>query len=156
MFFPNSPDNNSGFWSGLEANPVFQRTKDAVFKKDVFEKIEGRLAVPIDLAGYYVVLLSKEFWSDDLGMKVKDEYQIKSYVKEHFEREMQDKYAGKPCYFDFWNVQVLHNPNNEFSLVTGEVGKYAAEKEVVSYVTYEFGKETYKKKTVINQYIYTK
>ncbi|MFM7896272.1 MAG: hypothetical protein ACKO8L_10180 [Flavobacterium sp.] len=89
-------------------------------------------------------------------MKVNTEYRLFITGKEFFDVEYKNKQEGKPSGLDFYNITVLHNPNKEFKLASGESAIYATEKEMVSYMTYEFGRAVEKKKSITNEYILIK
>jgi hypothetical protein len=115
-FFCNMTDNNENFISKLLNSPHNNRIQ--ILPNDNYELVDGKIACSLGAYKYYILLLSKEFFSNDLQQVVNAETSLKLYSPEQYKSVMSTNSL------DSLKVVILHNPEKPAELVTGETLTY--------------------------------
>ncbi len=123
MFFANGSDNTESFIKSLLSNP--NNNQKALLPSDNFQIIDGKLAIGLQTFKMVVVIFSKVFYSNDLQREVEAEATLKVLEPSIFESFERAKAWDSPNL----KVTVIHNPQKQGKLVTGETIAYELKNE---------------------------
>lgn len=143
-FFPNSTDNNAKFVKGVLENPYNNRKQ--LLPNEAYEIVDGRFAVKLEAAKMYILLQSKVFFSQDLQKEIEAETRINCIEKSQYESIMRTNS------FDNLKITVLHNPEKDSELVTGEKLSYEVVSETRDVEVYNGTRMTTKRVLEKNEY----
>jgi len=140
MVFLNSSDNTEHFINSVLANPA--NKKEALTPSDAYEIVDGKLAMDIRGCKNYVAIIYDEYFEPVTKQQFKINAKLIALDKEQFEKsEMSDNGCGGK------KVVVLHNPNKDTLLLTGEKVVYEVKKEMKEAQVYN-GTKVFTKKIV--------
>lgn len=140
MVFLNSSDNTEQYINSILANPA--NKKEALTPNAAYEIVDGKLAMDIRGCKNYVALLYDDYYEPVTKQQFKINAKLIALDKEQFEKsEMTDNGCGGK------KVVVLHNPNKQSFILTGEAVMYEVKKEVKEAQVYN-GTKVYTKKFI--------